>query len=43
MDALKIPRKRIFIDKQSGKNTARPGLQKLLAEVKPFDNSLIAS
>ena len=30
MSDLKIPQANIFLDKQSGKNTARPGLQKLL-------------
>jgi len=33
MSALKIPHEHIFIDKQSGKNTARQGIQKLLAKV----------
>ena len=43
MDTLKIPRKHIFIDKQSGKNTARPGLQKLLATVKHGDTVIVES
>ena len=43
MTALKIPHERIFIDKQSGKNTARPGLQKLLAKVKSGDTVVVES
>jgi len=43
MTALKIPREQIFIDKQSGKNTARPGLQKLLNIVKPGDTVIVES
>ena len=43
MDALKIPREQVFIDKQSGKNTARPGLQKLLRTVKQGDTVVVES
>ena len=43
MDALKIPHENIFIDKQSGKNTARPGLQKLLATVQKGDKIIVES
>lgn len=43
MEALKIPYERIFIDKQSGKNTARPGLQKLLTRVKHGDTVVVES
>ena len=43
MDALGIPRQNIFLDKQSGKNTARPGLQKLLATVDQGDTIIVES
>ena len=43
MDALGIPRKNIFLDKQSGKNTARPGLQKLMATVEQGDTIIVES
>ena len=43
MDELGIPRKNIFIDKQSGKNTARPGLQKLMASVEHGDTIIVES
>ena len=43
MDELGIPRENIFLDKQSGKNTARPGLQKLLASVKCGDTIVVES
>ena len=43
MTALKIPHEQIFIDKQSGKNTVRPGLQKLLARVKSGDTVIVES
>ena len=43
MDALKIPHGNIFLDKQSGKNTARPGLQKLLVKVKRGDTVVVES
>ena len=43
MAELKIPREQIFIDKQSGKNTARPGLQKLLAKIKRGDTVVVES
>jgi len=43
MDALGIPRQNIFLDKQSGKNMARPGLQKLLASVEQGDTIIVES
>jgi len=43
MDALKIPREQVFVDKQSGKNTARPGLQKLLSKIKRGDTVIVES
>ena len=43
MTALGISPERIFIDRQSGKNTARPQLQKLLARVKPGDTVIVES
>ena len=43
MDTLKIPCEHIYIDKQSGKNTARPGLKKLLAKVKRGDTVVVES
>jgi len=43
MDALGIPRENIFIDKQSGKNTARPGLQRLMATVNCGDTIVVES
>jgi len=43
MEALKIPREQVFVDKQSGKNTARPGLQKLLSKVKRGDTVIVES
>lgn len=43
MDALGIPKANIFMDKQSGKNTARPGLQKLLSTVKRGDTIIVES
>ena len=43
MSKLKIPQDNIFMDKQSGKNTARPGLQKLLATVKQGDTVVVES
>ena len=43
MDKLGIPKKNIYMDKQSGKNTARPGLQKLLATVKSGDTIIVES
>ena len=38
-----IPPENIFTDRQSGKNTARPGLQKLLAAVKSNDTIVVES
>jgi len=43
MDALGVPKENIYMDKLSGKNTARPGLQKLLATVKPGDTIIVES
>jgi DNA invertase Pin-like site-specific DNA recombinase len=43
MHALNIPPENIYIDKQSGKNTERPGLQKLLATVKRNDTVIVES
>jgi len=43
METLGIPRTRIFIDKQSGKDAARPGLQKLLSKVKQGDIVIVES
>ncbi|MCL2083109.1 MAG: recombinase family protein [Oscillospiraceae bacterium] len=40
---LKIPAAQIYMDKQSGKNTARPGLRKLLATVKWGDTIVVES
>jgi len=37
MDELGIPKENIYMDKLSGKNTARPGLQKLLSTVRNGD------
>jgi len=37
MDELGILKENIYMDKLSGKNTARPGLQKLLATIKQGD------
>jgi DNA invertase Pin-like site-specific DNA recombinase len=38
-----IPEENIFLDKMSGKNTARPGLQKLLATIQPGDTVMVES
>ena len=43
MTALGIPPERIFIDRQSGKNTARPQLQTLLTKVTPGDTVVVES
>ena len=43
MEALNIPIEHIFSDKQSGKNTARPGLQKLLTTVRRGDTVIVES
>jgi len=43
MKSLGIPTKCIFIDKQSGKDTARPQLQKLLKVVGPGDTIVVES
>ena len=43
MNELKIPAERIYIDKQSGKNTSRPSLQKLLSVVQKGDTIIVES
>jgi DNA invertase Pin-like site-specific DNA recombinase len=43
MAGLNIPPENIFTDKLSGKNTARPALQKLLATVKNGDTVIVES
>ena len=43
MSELKIPQENIYIDKLSGKNTARPSLQKLLSKVKQGDTIIVES
>ena len=43
MRELGISEKNMFLDKQSGKNTARPGLQKLLASVEQGDTIIVES
>ncbi|MCL1866311.1 MAG: recombinase family protein [Oscillospiraceae bacterium] len=43
MTELKIPKENIYIDKLSGKNTARPDLQKLLSAVKRGDTVVVES
>ncbi|MCL2079508.1 MAG: recombinase family protein [Oscillospiraceae bacterium] len=43
MDELKIPKGNIFTDKQSGKNTARPGLQRLFSTVAHGDTVIVES
>ena len=43
MKNLKIPSEQIYTDKQSGKNTARPGLQALLNTVKEGDTVVVES
>jgi len=43
MTALGIPNENVFIDKQSGKNATRPGLQKLLATMKRGDTIIVES
>ena len=43
MEALNIPHEHIFIDKQSGRNMARPGLQELLAKIKRGDIVVVES
>jgi len=43
MNALGIPHSQIFVDKQSGKNTARPGLKKLMAAVNEGDSVIVES
>ena len=43
MSDLKIPKENIFTDKQSGKDTARPGLKKLLSVVRRGDTVVVES
>ena len=43
MEALNIPPDHIYSDKQSGKNTARPGLQHLLERVERGDTVIVES
>ena len=43
MTALGIPPEHTFIDRQSGKNTARPQLQALLAKVRSGDTVIVES
>ena len=43
MEALKIPPEQIYSDKQSGKNTARLGLQQLLEKVRRGDTVIVES
>ena len=43
MTEHKIPKENIFMDKLSGKDTARPGLKKLLATVKRGDTVIVES
>ena len=43
LEALKIPTSHIYSDKQSGKNTARPGLQQLLEKVGRGDTVIVES
>ena len=43
MSELKIPQENIYIDKLSGKNTARPSLKKLLSTVKHGDTIIVES
>ena len=43
MDAINIPKENIFMDKQSGKDTARPSLQRLLSVVESGDTIIVES
>ena len=43
MQDIKIPAEHIFTDKQSGKDTARTGLQKLLSVVQQGDTVIVES
>ena len=43
MQELKILPNNIYVDKQSGKNTSRPGLQKLLTTIKSGDTVIVES
>ena len=42
-EALNVPQEKIFIDMQSGKNTARPGLEQLLNTVERGDVIVVES
>jgi DNA invertase Pin-like site-specific DNA recombinase len=43
MSNLNIPQNQVYIDKLSGKNTARPGLQKMMSTVKSGDTVIVES
>jgi DNA invertase Pin-like site-specific DNA recombinase len=43
MDALKISKENIYMEKLSGKDTRRPQLQALLAAIKPGDSVTVES
>ena len=43
MEKMRVPQGNLFIDKQSGKDTARPNLQKLLSIVKAGDTVVVES
>ena len=43
MEALNISFSQMFIDKQSGKDTARPGLQNLLSTIEKGDTVIVES
>ena len=43
MEELAIPKENIFMDKLSGKNTSRPGLQRLLKTVQQGDTIFVES
>ena len=43
MQKLGVPSVNVYIDKQSGKNTARPGLQKLMSVIKSGDTVIVES
>ena len=43
MEELAIPKENIYMDKLSGKNTARPGLQRLLKTVRQGDTIFVES
>ncbi len=43
MDSYGIPEKNIILDKQSGKDFARPGFQRLMKKIKPGDVLVVKS